>query len=55
MSKTKVVEQARVSPVAEIRDLVVLDSESIHFLVISPIRMTTRVDENDQIVKKGIK
>ena len=55
MSKIEVVEQARASSASKSQDLVVLDSEAMHFLVISPTKMTTRVDENAQIAKKGIK
>ena len=55
MPKAKVVEQARAASEAEIRDLEVLDSEAIHFLVISPARMVARVDENAWIAKKSIK
>ena len=39
----------------EIQDLVVLDSEAKHLSVVSPAKMTTRVDENSRIAKKGIK
>ena len=55
MSKTEVVEQARASSVSEIQNFVVLDSEAMHFSVISPAKMTTWVDENAQIAKKGFK
>jgi hypothetical protein len=54
-SKIEVVEKARNVSVTEIRDLAVLDSESMHFSVISPANITTRVDENAQIAKKGFK
>ena len=53
--KTEAVEQVRAASEAEIRDLAVLDSESMHFSVVSPAKMTTRVDENAWIAKKGIK
>lgn len=55
MPKIEVVEQVRASSVAKIWDLAVLNSEAMHFLVISPVKMTARVDKNTQIAKKGIK
>lgn len=54
-SKIEVVEQERVSLAAEIQDLGMVYSKVMHFLVISPAKMTTRVDEHAQITKKGIK
>ena len=54
-SKKEVVEQERSSSVVEIQDLAMVDSEAMHFSVISPAKMTTRVDENSRIAKKGIK
>lgn len=44
--KAEAVEKVRAASEAEIRDLSVLDSEAMHFLVILPARMATRVDEN---------
>ena len=51
----KAVEWVMATLEAEIKDLLVLDSEAILFLVIFPARMAARVDENVQMAKKGIK
>ena len=48
-------EQVRAASTAKIWDLVVLDFEAMHFSMISPTKMTTQLDENVQITKKGIK
>jgi hypothetical protein len=53
--KIEEVEQVRAALEVEIQDLEVLDSEVMHFSVVSPAKMTTRVDENARISKKGIK
>ena len=55
MPKTEVVEQARATSMIEVWDLAVLDSKAMHFSVISLAKMTTRVDENARITKKGTK
>jgi hypothetical protein len=52
---TEAVEQVRAASEAEIWDLAVLDSEAIHFWMVSPTKMTARVDENAWIAKKGMK
>ena len=54
-SKKEVVEQARAASAAEIQELAVVDSEAMHFSLISLAQMATRVNEHARIARKGIK
>jgi hypothetical protein len=53
--KNEVLEQVRVTSVILIQYLAVVVSEVIHFSLISPTQMVTRVNEHAKITKKGIK
>ena len=55
MPRDKEVEQVRASSKEEIKNLSVLESEAMGFLVISLARMAARVEENTRLAKKGIK
>ena len=52
-SKNEVIEQVRAASASDIQDLAVVDSEAIHFSVISPSQMATRVNEHAKITRKG--
>ena len=54
-SKKETVEQVRAVSTIEIQDLAVVDFEVIHFSLISPAQMATRVNEHARITRKGIK
>lgn len=54
-SKNEVVEQRRVASAIEVQELEVVDSKAMHFSLISPAQMISRVNEHDQIPEKGIK
>lgn len=53
--KHDVVEKVRATPTTEIQDLAVVDFEAMHFSLISPAQMATRVNGQAKITRKGIK
>ena len=55
MPKAEDVEQIRASSEAEITNLSVLDAKAMEFSVISPAKLTARVDEQPQFARKGVK
>jgi hypothetical protein len=53
--KNEVVEQVRAALATKIQDLAVVDSEAIHFSLISLAQMATRVNAHAKITREGIK
>ena len=53
--KDEDVEKNRVSSEEEITNLSILDAEVMEFSVISPAKLTARIDEQAQLARKGIK
>lgn len=51
----EVIKHVRASLVTDIEELATVDSKTIHFSLLAPIQLATRVFDHNRIVEKGIK